>query len=135
MRVRDRWLAAGALLGSAALFAGAPGLRADAFRDEKLGWSFTYPVRWNVIPVDAGDWLVARFESNREYEYYDRGSRDGGYHKPSIEVLVIPYPREAPAAPPAEGDGGAAPPAPAAGPAKAAPWKDLRDYLETSATD
>jgi len=76
-------------LSSAILGGASPEARADTWKDEKLGYSFNYPGRWTVVPVDSGDWLVARFNSNREYEVTN--SKQWGRQRPYIEVVVIPF--------------------------------------------
>ena len=58
----------GVLMSFAAL-ATAPVARADVHKDEKLGYAFNVPPRWDRVPVDAGGFLAAKFQSNREYEW------------------------------------------------------------------
>jgi hypothetical protein len=107
-------------LASAVLGVHAPAARAEAFKDARLGYSFAYPDRWTVVPVDAGGWLAARFNSNREYDLTDTKENRRVHHRPYLEVVVIPFP-------PKEDKGVKA--------ARTAPWKDLKEYLDKTCQD
>jgi hypothetical protein len=113
-------------LALAAAIAGvrAPEARADAWKDEKLGYSFAYPPRWTVIPVDPGGWLAAKFNSNREYEWNDPKNNFWTRHRPYIEVVVIPYGvKETSGTTVEKTDKGVKV-------TKSAPWKDLKEYMD-----
>jgi hypothetical protein len=118
-------LAAGAVLAVGALMARAPEARAEAWKDEKLGYSFNYPQRWTSIPVDSGDWLVAKFNSNREYEINDKTERSGWQrHKPFIEVVVIPFSAKDNKGVTVEQTDKEVKIT------RAAPWKDIKEYMD-----
>jgi len=115
--------AAGALVAAAAV-PFAPQARAETFKDEKLGYSFTYPSRWAVVPVDSGGHLAAKFQSNREYEYNDAKTNFWVWHKPYIEVVVIPFAaKENKGVTVEKTEEGVKV-------SQAAPWKDVKEYME-----
>jgi hypothetical protein len=122
MRDWKALLVAGVSLSAAILCGGSPQARADAWKDEKLGYSFNYPGRWTVVPVDAGDWLVAKFNSNREYEVTN--ARNWSRQRPYIEVVVIPFA--------AKDDKGATVTKTdkETKVVRNAPWKDLKEYMD-----
>ncbi len=103
--------------------------RAESYKDERLGYTFAFPSKWNQVPVDTGTTLVARFSSNREYEWVDPAHRGWDHHRPSIDVVRFPVspPGAAAGAPPA-----APPAAPGARPEPAGPPKTFREYLDSS---
>jgi hypothetical protein len=126
MRGIHRRALAAAVLGAAALGLLPPAARAEAWKDEKLGYGFAYPTRWNVVPVDAGNWLVAKFTSNREYEWADSKNNLWTRHRPYLEVVCIPYS--------AKSDKGATVEVTDKGAkvTRTAPWKDLKEYMDKS---
>ncbi|HEU4395297.1 MAG TPA: hypothetical protein VFS92_07000, partial [Planctomycetota bacterium] len=114
---------AGALLAFAGL-ATAPPVRAEVHKDEKLGYAFSVPPRWDRVPVDAGGYLAAKFQSNREYEWSDPKTNMWTYHKPYIEIVVIPYTaKENRGVTVEKTDQGVKV-------TQAAPWKDVKEYME-----
>ncbi|MHC4471197.1 MAG: hypothetical protein ACYTDY_16040 [Planctomycetota bacterium] len=62
--------------------------RADLHKDEQLGFSVVSPKKWKSMPLAGRDWTVARFESNRQYEWQDK--EHWTYHRPYMEVIVLP---------------------------------------------
>ena len=123
MRLARRLLAT-AILGFAVFGSSVPDARADAWKDEKLGYSFQVPAKWDSVPVDPGGFLAAQFRSNREYDCSDAKTNTWATHRPYIEVVVIPFA--------AREDGGAVVEKTEKGLkiTKNAPWKDLKEYMD-----
>ncbi len=129
MGLRGTTLLAWAALSTAVLGTGAPAARADTFKDEKLGYSLNVPARWITAPMDPGGWLVARFNSNREYEWNDARNNDWTYHKPYIEVVVIPYAvKDSKGVTVEKTDEGTKI-------SRTVPWKDLKEYMDKTYQD
>ena len=119
----NRISCAGALLAIAGLVT-APPVLAEVHKDEKLGYAFSVPQRWDRVPVDAGGFLAAKFQSNREYEWTDPKNNIWFHHKPYIEVVVIPYTaKENRGVTVEKTDQGVKV-------TQAAPWKDVKEYME-----
>jgi hypothetical protein len=119
----NRALSAGLLAATAAV-PFAPAARAESFKDERLGYGFSYPQRWDTVPVDSGGYLAAKFQSNRTYEWNDPKTNAWTYHKPYIEVVVIPF---------AAKDGSGVTVDKSGKETKVvsnAPWKDLKEYMD-----
>lgn len=110
----------------AVLLATAAAARAEDQKDERLGYSFTSPRKWVKRPVAADErWVVAKFESDREFEDSDPKTNFWTRHRPWIDVVVIPLALE-------DRKGGTVEKG-ADGKVKlrlAAPWTDLKGYLE-----
>lgn len=65
--------------------------RADAYKDDKLGFSLNAPSKWKQSPVSTDErWIVAKFQCPRPYEAVDK--QNGWYmsHTPYLDVVVIP---------------------------------------------
>ena len=74
-----------------ALVSGASPGRAEGWKDAKLGYSINAPRKWTKRPVaTSGRFIVAKWESEKEYEDRDPKSWDGETHRPSLDVVVIP---------------------------------------------
>ncbi len=109
---------AGLLLAIGAFVSAAPSARADAYKDEKLGFSLNAPAKWKVLPIATDErWLVAEFQSPRPYEGGDPKTRQWAYHEPKLDVVIIP-----------NGVGGGKG-------AERAPWTNLREYLDKTTQD
>lgn len=117
MRVVVAAVALAALLPSTA--------RADTHKDEKLGFSIVYPRKWKIMPVAADSrWLVARFQSHREYEHSDAKTNFWTRHEPKLDVVIIPLS--------AGEDRGATVKKTKDGVSisEAAPYRDLKEYMD-----
>jgi hypothetical protein len=80
-----------AVAAAVALGAGASEARADEWKDAKLGYSINPPRKWTKRPIATSErFIVAKWESEREYEDRDPKSWDGETHRPSLDVVVIP---------------------------------------------
>lgn len=114
-----------------ALAAGAAVAEAQEFKDPKLGYSIQPPRKWTKRPVAVSErFIVAKWESEREYEDRDPKSWDGQSHKPTLEVVVIPLSLASQKGGTVEKD--------AAGNTAvrlAAPFTDLKGWLEKSLPD
>lgn len=81
---------AGVVVAAAVCGTSAPA-RAEEHKDERLGYSFTYPRKWLKRPVSVdGGWVVAKFESDREFEDSDPKLNTWTRHRPWIDVVTIP---------------------------------------------
>ncbi|HEU4394435.1 MAG TPA: hypothetical protein VFS92_02650, partial [Planctomycetota bacterium] len=88
------------------------------------GYAFSVPQRWDRVPVDAGGFLAAKFQSNREYEWTDPKNSIWFHHRPYIEVVVIPFTaKENRGVTVEKTDEGVKV-------TQAAPWKDVKEYME-----
>lgn len=124
MRGWKSLLFAGGVLAFAVLGVHAPVARAEAYKDAKLGYTFAYPDRWTVVPVDAGGWLAAKFNSNREYDLTNTKENRWYRHRPYLEVVVIPYAaKEDKGTTVEKTDKGVKV-------TRNAPWKDLKEYMD-----
>lgn len=115
-----------ALVVAAVLSSAAPPARAEEQKDERLGYSFTYPRKWQKRPVAADErWIVAKFECDREFEDADPKTSFWSRHRPWIDVVVIPLALE-------NRKGGTVEKGPDGKVVLklAAPWTDLKGYLE-----
>lgn len=64
---------------------------AGTHKDEEIGYSLTYPKKWEVMPISKGqNHLVARFRCHREYEHSDAKTNFWTRHRPQLDVVVIP---------------------------------------------
>lgn len=118
-----RWMAPAALV---VVVATAATAYADRYENEDLGFSLNTPKKWKEMPVahDSG-FLVARFHCDREYEWSDPKTNDWTYHRPYIDVVVIPHSvRESKKARVERGENGEIIIN------EDAPFKSLREYLE-----
>jgi len=115
-----------AMLLLAGLLAAPASARAEEFKDERLGYSINFPRKWERRVVATNErWIVAKFECDREYEDSDPKNNFWTLHRPWLDVVIIPL---------ALGDqkGGSV----TKGPdgkvrvTEAAPWTDLKGYLE-----
>jgi hypothetical protein len=83
------------MIGIATIGVAARTASADTHKDEKLGYSITYPRKWNVMPIAMGkNHLVARFQCDREYEHSDAQTNFWTSHRPQLDVVVIPLSKE-----------------------------------------
>lgn len=125
--MRHRWVHLG-MAGALLFAAGSPAARAETFKDEKLGYSFAYPGRWNQVPVDPGTTVAARFDSNREYEWTDVRNNFWRRHRPYLQVVVIPLS--------AKDAKGATVEKTAEGVKvqRRIPWTNLKEYLDQTCT-
>lgn len=98
--------------------------RADAFRDEKLGYSFSAPAKWLQVPVEGSGSLVARFNSKQEYEWSDAKTNSWTRHCPWLQVHVIPFSvKDSHGATVEKTETGVKV-------TESIPWKNLREFLE-----
>ena len=67
--------------------------RAGKHKDEKLGYSINVPKKWAPMPMSSsGDsWVVAKFISPRQYEWSDAKTNSWDWHKPYLDVVIIPH--------------------------------------------
>lgn len=111
---------------AAALAVPASPARAEEHKDERLGYSVQFPKKWNKRPVASDErWVVAKFESDREFEASDPKGNFWLRHRPYLDVVVIPLSLE-------DRKGGTVS-KDETGKVKvtlAAPWTDLKEYLE-----
>lgn len=98
---------------------------AEKYKDEKLGFEFVHPKKWNRMPLSSEErWMVAKFTSPREYQ----APTSEGYYtifRPYLDVIVI--------AKAVEDATGATVRKTEDGKIvvqKDAPWKNLKEYLE-----
>ncbi len=90
---RGNWIGTAAVLVFAGVLLATPSTaRAEKHKDERLGFSLTYPKKWKKMPVSPdARWLVAEFQSPRPYESVNPKTGGwGGYHTPKIQVVIIP---------------------------------------------
>ncbi len=65
--------------------------RADTYKDEKLGYEIRPPRKWERMPLaQEGDWLVARFLCDREYEAAEVSTGFYSSLRPNLDVVVLP---------------------------------------------
>lgn len=127
MRVWETWRAAVTTAVVAVAVCAAPTpARAEEHKDERLGYSVTYPRKWAKRPVSVDErWVVAKFECDREFEDSDPKTNFWSRHRPWMDVVIIPTAL-------ADRKGGTVEKG-ADGKVKlteAAPWTDLKGYLE-----
>lgn len=103
---------------------------ADAYKDEKLGWSINSPSKWKQMPISTDErWLVAEWQHPREFEDSDAKTNSWTRHQPKLDVVVIPNAA-------AEQKGGEIR---TEGDkvilTRQAPWKDLKEYMDKTTKD
>ena len=79
------------LLAFAAVASAPQAARADAYKDDKLGFSLNAPSKWKQAPVSTDErWIVAKFQCQRPFEAVDK--QNGWYtsHTPYLDVVIIP---------------------------------------------
>jgi hypothetical protein len=103
--------------------------KAESHVDENLGYSVVYPSKWNP-QATSGDspWLAARFHCNREYEWSDAKTNMWTRHRPWMEVVVIPFDKEAGTA--AKGGVTVEKKDDTIRVQKTIPYKDFKEYLD-----
>ena len=58
------------------------------YTDEKLGFRFKIPQKWSQVPTQVDEkWIVAQFQSNREYEGHVKLDGDFAIHRPLMRVI------------------------------------------------
>lgn len=90
--VRDAVVRCAAVAAAAAVLLAAPAqARAEEHKDEKLGYSVVLPKKWVKRPIATNQrWVVAKFESEREFEDQDKNTGFWSRHRPWMDVVVIP---------------------------------------------
>lgn len=121
------WRARAASAVVAAVIVAAPSpARAEEHKDEKLGYSFSYPRKWEKRPIAADEtWIVAKFECDREFEDADPKLEFWTRHRPWLDVVVIPT-----AVSERKGGEVTTDPDGTTRIRLSAPWKDLKGYME-----
>ncbi|MCA8954461.1 MAG: hypothetical protein KDC87_00215 [Planctomycetes bacterium] len=79
---------AAALTLSFGMLPGQGTLERGIYTDAKLGFQIKVPQRWTQVPIQVDEkWIVAQFQSNREYEGHVK--LDGGFvsHRPVMRVI------------------------------------------------
>src|SRR5438445_32239 len=65
--------------------------RADAYKDEKLGYSLVAPSKWKQMPISTDEhWLVAEWQCPREFEDSDSKTNSWTRQQPKLDVVIIP---------------------------------------------
>ena len=102
-----------------------PDAHAAVHKDDDLGFKLTVPRKWTKLPLAANSqWIVAKFASNREYEYSDPKAGGWATVRPKIEVVVIPHAvRDRDSAKVKKTDEGVEV-------TREAPWKTIREYVD-----
>lgn len=114
-----------ALLGFGTVVASPRDARADAYKDEKLGYSLASPSKWKQMPISTDErWLVAEWQHPREFEDADAKTNSWTRHQPKLDVVVIPNSaaEQKGAEIRKEGDKVIV--------KRQAPWKDLKEYMD-----
>ena len=119
-----------ALLGIGVIVAVPRAARADAYKDEKLGFSVNSPSKWKQMPISTDDqWKVAEWQSGREFIDEDSKTNSWTRQTPKLDVIIIPNSAADQKGAEVQKDGD-----------KihikfAAPWKDLKEYMDKKTQD
>jgi hypothetical protein len=126
--VRVRRALAWSALAVGLLTASAREARADQFKDEKLGYSLNTPGKWSRMPIATDEkWIVAEWKSQRQWEYRDPKTDQFTLHEPKLDVVVIPNSAAKQKA------GEVVQTDDKIIIKQAAPWKDLKEYMDKKA--
>ncbi len=85
-----RRVTASGLLALSVLAAAPREARADAYKDEKLGFQLNTPKKWKRLPLAADErWIVASWTSDREWVEDDPKTMTYARHRPQIDVVIL----------------------------------------------
>jgi hypothetical protein len=116
------------LLGIGVIVAVPRAARADAYKDEKLGFSVSSPSKWKQMPISTDDqWRVAEWQSPREFEDADTKTNSWTRQTPKLDVIIIPNSAADQKGAEVQKDGDKV------HIKMAAPWKDLKEYMDKKA--
>ena len=99
--------------------------RADTYKDEKLGFSLNAPSKWKQMPLSTDErWMVAEWQSSREFEDSDAKTNSWTRHKPKLDVIIIPNSAAKQKGAELQKDGDKVIVK------RQAPWTDIREYMD-----
>jgi hypothetical protein len=119
-----------ALLGVGTIVASPRDARADAYKDEKLGYSLNAPGKWKRMPLSTDEkWLVAEWQNPRDFEDADAKTNSWTRHQPKLDVIIIPNSAAEQKGAEIQKDGDKVVVK------RQAPWSDLKEYMDKTTKD